>query len=91
MANRKLKVLLNVGLDDQKKYGIPNGADDANPPVEGEVISVDENIANIMVNVLKLAKDYDAEDEKALKAKAAAETEAARVAKEAAEKEAVKK
>lgn len=55
-ANRELKVLLNIGRDHQKQYGIPLAKED-------EVVTVNEEQANIMVNKLKVAKDYNAEEE----------------------------
>jgi hypothetical protein len=57
MAKRKVKMLINLGTDHQKQYGLPDLA-------ENEVASVTEDQANILVNVLKCAKDYDASEEK---------------------------
>lgn len=98
MAKRKLKLLLNIGFDDQKKYGIPDGATEGMPPMENEVISIDEDKAEILVNVLKIAKDYDAKEERAheevvREADAANVTSevASRLAREQAEKDAEKK
>jgi hypothetical protein len=97
MAKRKLKILLNIGTADQKKYGIPPGEDGETPPQAGEVISVDENIANILVNVLHAAKEFDAKEEKSMAAEAREEAAEAvlpevqaRLAREQAEKDAAK-
>jgi hypothetical protein len=55
---RTLKVLLNIGHDDQEQYGVPAASQD-------EVITVDEDVADKLVNVLKVAKDYsEAEEQK---------------------------
>ena len=94
MAKRKIKMLLNLGTDDQKKYGLPE-------LVEDEVVSLPEEQADILVNVLKCAKDYSAAEEKEHAAEVReadvavllpeAEAKAAREAAEkAAEKEAKK-
>jgi hypothetical protein len=59
---RKLLVLLNVGTDDQKKYGVPNGPNSDMPPMEGDVIEVADDLADILVNRLKVARDFDAKE-----------------------------
>ena len=61
---RKLIFRLNVGLEDQAQYGIPNGQNSQSPPMEGDVMTIDdEKLANMLVNTLKLAEDYDAKAE----------------------------
>lgn len=60
-AAKQLYVLINIGKDDQEKYGIPNSPQGEFPPLEGDVISVeDEALANILVNVLKCCEEHDA-------------------------------
>ena len=90
MANRKIKMLLNLGTDHQKQYGLPELAED-------EVASLPEDQANILVNVLKIAKDYNAAEEKehAAESREAAAAAAlpevqAELAKEQAAKDAAK-
>lgn len=93
MASRKLKVLINVGTDDQKKYALPNSPSGDYPLQEGDVISVDEDVANVLVNTLKVARDYDAKEEKAAAAEAreaAAEAALPDVQSELAREQAVK-
>jgi hypothetical protein len=57
MAKRKVKMLLNLGTDHQKQYGLPE-------LVEDEVASVTDEQADILVNVLKIAKEHNAAEEK---------------------------
>lgn len=65
MSQRQLKVLVNIGTDHQKKYAIPDSTESEGPPKQGEIISADEELANVLVNVLHVCKDYDkAADEK---------------------------
>jgi hypothetical protein len=61
---RKLIFRLNVGLDDQATYGIPNGPSSQEPPHEGDIMTVDdEKLANVLVSVIKVAEDYDPKKE----------------------------
>ncbi len=61
---RKLIFRLNVGLEDQATYGIPNGPNSQEPPHEGDILTIEnDSLANILVNTLKLAEDFDAKAE----------------------------
>lgn len=56
MAKQQVKVLLNVGLDDQEQYGLPELYED-------DVASVTEEQAHVLMSVLKVAKPYNAKEE----------------------------
>lgn len=93
MAKRKVRILLNVGTDHQKQYGIPNSPEGEFPPQEGDVLSVDEEMANILISTLKVAREYDAKEEKVMAAEAreaAAEAVLPEVQSELAHEQAVK-
>lgn len=55
-ATQTVKVLLNIGLDHQDEFGLPDLKQD-------EVAEVTASQAHILVNVLKVARSYDEEFE----------------------------
>ena len=56
---RKLVMLLNIGLDDQQKYDLPLVGENATPPMEGDIVECDERQSAVLLETLRLARDFD--------------------------------